>query len=61
MSYLGFLTKFVDKEINMYIIQLIVSGIVTIAILVLTLPIDISDVPSRSTLVPVTNFNFIIF
>lgn len=61
MSYLGFLAKFVNEEINMNIIQLIVSGVVTIGILMLTLPIDISDVPSRSTLVLVTNFNLIIF
>lgn len=61
VSYLGFLVKFVNKEINMNIIQLIVSGVVTIGILMLTLPIDISDVPSRSTLVLVTNFNLIIF
>ena len=61
VSYLGFLAKFVNKEINMNIIQLIVSGVVTIGILMLTLPIDISDVPSRSTLVLVTNFNLIIF
>lgn len=61
MSYLGFLAKLVNKEINMNIIQLIVSGVVTIGILMLTLPIDISDVPSRSTLVLVTNFNLIIF
>ena len=61
MSYLGFLAKLVNKEINMNIIQLIVSGVVTIGILMLTLPIDISDVPSRSTLVLVTNFSLIIF
>ena len=61
VSYLGFLARFVNKEINMNIIQLIVSGVVTIGILMLTLPIDISDVPSRSTLVLVTNFNLIIF
>lgn len=61
MSYLGFLAKLVNKEINMNIIQLIVSGVVTIGILMLTLPIDISDVPSRSTLVLVTNFNLIMF
>lgn len=61
VSYLGFLAKLVNKEINMNIIQLIVSGVVTIGILMLTLPIDISDVPSRSTLVLVTNFNLIIF
>ena len=61
VSYLGFLAKFVNKEINMNIIQLIVSGVVTIGILMLTLPIGISDVPSRSTLVLVTNFNLIIF
>lgn len=39
-------------------VQLIVSGIVTIAILTLTSPIAISDVSTRSTWVLVTKNSF---
>lgn len=47
-----------NKQINMYTVQLIVSGIVTIAILTLTSPIAISDVSTRSTGVLVTKNSF---
>ena len=42
----------------MYTVQLIVSGIVTIAILTLTSPIAVSDVSTKSTGVLVTKDSF---
>lgn len=47
-----------NKEINMYTTQLIVSDIVAIAMITLTSPIAISDVPTRSTGALVTKESF---
>ena len=47
-----------NKEINMYTTQLIVCGIVAIAIITLTSPIAVSDVPTRSTGALVTKDSF---
>lgn len=47
-----------NKEINMYTTQLTVCGIVAIAIITLTSPIAVSDVPTRSTGALVTKDSF---